>query len=178
MNRTADRWNAGGVVAMVRSMNVYDWMVAGKWRLAVTFAIAVGALLAGLYVRHDLDARAADRVANGLPAQAQVTAVGGFSIGRAEAQEVTISYSVGGHPHSARLMSITTASGSFRKGQTIDIYVDRSDPGMAATADRFVSEDRLVEIPYALIALAIILFIFLIVGLIRRRGPATRASAR
>jgi hypothetical protein len=72
------------------------------------------------------------------------------------------------------MMSIWMASGSYRKNENISVYLDPKDPRKVATRDGFVSEDRLIEVPYLLAALGVFVVIVLLIALARRRRQPAR----
>jgi hypothetical protein len=148
---------------------VYDWMVSRRLLTAATTLLAAASLVTGVLMWAQFHAEAVSRVDNGVRVDARVVFVGRFSFGRGSGREITVDYAVDDAAYTTRLMSLWTADGSYRMDETTDVYIDPTDPHCVAMADGFISEDRLVVVPYALCASSTVLFIFLAIGLARRR---------
>jgi hypothetical protein len=107
------------------------------------------------------------RVSGGLSVGAEVTSVHKVGFGRFGGQEATVHYRLGGESYSARLMSVRLLD--WNDSTQVELSVEPSDPRRAATADGWVTEDRLVLIPYPVAAVGIVALLLGAIGWIGSR---------
>ena len=120
-----------------------------RWSVTLGIGAALGAC--GI-VAFSLSQQAInDRVAEGQVVSAEVTRVWSIPVQRIDPpQRVRVRYVVDRHTYSADLVA-ALASSSYETGDTIELYVDRTNPRRVATSDKLASEGLPLLVPPALI---------------------------
>jgi len=118
-----------------------------RWWLSMAVLAASAGMAAYVLFAHRID----ERVADGTPVPAEVTAVKALPIaGKGyEPQRVTVTYDLDGR-RTAKL-GAALEEGSYRVGDRITLYADPADPGRVAAAGGFASEGRWLLVPPAVI---------------------------
>jgi hypothetical protein len=148
-NRDTQRCKDGPILIAKTSRRALG--AHSRIRAPMVGPIGLVLLFAGLFLFWLLHHLVSDRVANGLPAQAIVTNVAHIQIGRQgdALQRITVSYHVDGNAHTAALMALLD-SGTHTRGQSLDVYVSRSNFKKVATRDGYASEGWLMQLPWLL----------------------------
>ncbi|NBE81621.1 DUF3592 domain-containing protein [Micromonospora rubida] len=94
-----------------------------------------------------LDATVEQRVSEGTAVTGRVVQVERFRISRSSSvTRMTVAYAVDGVAYQERFSS-ELDEGRHHAGEELTVYVDRNDPSKAATADRYATEDLLLQLP-------------------------------